>query len=139
MISHNSSAALQRQMHHVRQDMAEQAEEIVKKATLQFDWRHYVAKHPWTAAGFAAALGYFLVPRRSCRKEKAAETRTKAREQGGNAAPSAFSNLSAGVVTAIVTTIVREGLGLASQMARQWLVQRARAQDGAGSEPDKSA
>ena len=49
MVSQSSSAAVQRQMQDIRGDLASHADETIKKARMKFDWRHYVAGHPWAA------------------------------------------------------------------------------------------
>jgi hypothetical protein len=38
---------------------------MVEKARSHFDWRRYVAGHPWTSLGAAAMVGYYLIPRRT--------------------------------------------------------------------------
>jgi hypothetical protein len=122
MVSQNSPAALQRQMQDVRRDLSAQAGEIVKKARTKFDWRHYVAKYPWIATGAAASVGFLLVPRRA--RCKGAES--AARTEAVGAAPrsrSALSGVAVGIATGLATTFIRDGLGLGSELARQWLEQ----------------
>ncbi len=78
MVSQNANAALQNQMQNVRESLSEHADEAIKNARREFDWRNFVANHPWTSVGAAASLGFFLVPRRACYKVANAETVTEA-------------------------------------------------------------
>ena len=64
MVSQNSSAAVAAANAGHPRRPCEHADEAVEKARTKFDWRHYVASHPWVSLGTAAAVGYLLVPRR---------------------------------------------------------------------------
>jgi len=125
MVSQNSPAVLQRQMRQIRRDLNEHADQMVETARARFDWRRYVASHPWTSLGTAVAAGFFLVPRRPCCKAVDAATVKKTMDQVVRAAqpsaPSAFSNIVGGVFAVLTTTLVREGVSLVSQLARQWI------------------
>ena len=48
MVSQNPST-LQGQMQEIRGNLSEHADEAIRNARSEFDWRHYVANHPWTA------------------------------------------------------------------------------------------
>ena len=121
MVSQNSSAALQWQMQKIRGNLAEHAGEAVKKARTKFNWRHYVANHPWTSLGAAMAAGYFLVPRRAFSKSNHAEAMTHAVDRVAREQPSPFSGIVAGVLSAVTATIAREGLAFVTQSVKQLL------------------
>jgi hypothetical protein len=55
---------IQRRMAQVRHELHEDVREAVKGAQELTDWRSQVRNHPWLALGAAAAVGYFIVPRR---------------------------------------------------------------------------
>jgi hypothetical protein len=48
----------------VRSTLDENVHELVENARTLTDWRYYVKSAPWGAVGAAAAIGYFVVPRR---------------------------------------------------------------------------
>ena len=56
---------IQRRMAQIRRDLHEDVREVVKGAQSLTDWRSQVRSHPWLALGAAAALGYFVVPKRN--------------------------------------------------------------------------
>jgi hypothetical protein len=126
MVSQNSPAALQRQMQNTRGNLSEHANTAVKKAQMEFDWRHYVVNHPWTSLGAAAALGFFLVPRRTCCKAGNSEAVTDAVDRVARAAqPSPFAGIVAGVLSAVTATIAREGLALVTSSLKQLMDPRS--------------
>ena len=125
MVTQNSSAALQGKMQSVRRKLDEDADEMVKKARIRFDWRHYVANHPLASCAVAAAAGYFLVPRQiHC---KCADSRAPSGAAGHleataqSARPSAASGVVAGMMGMITSTLAQEGATLATQFVRRWL------------------
>jgi len=125
MVSQNTSAALQRQMHITRQDLNEHADQVVETARKKFDWRRYVANHPWTSLAGAAAVGYLLAPRRDyCNRA----------DYPAEAAPSSHHSPVAGIVggmaSMLTTTMMREGAAVFSQLAHQWLQDRRRPPEG---------
>ena len=46
------------------QELVGNVHELVDNARKLTDWRYYVKAAPWGAVGAAAAIGYFMVPRR---------------------------------------------------------------------------
>ncbi len=122
MVSQNLPAALQWQMKNVRGSLFEHADQAVMKARREFDWRHYVAKHPWMSLGTAAAVGFFLVPRRTCCKVGNSETVTDAVDRVAQAVqPSPLAGIVAGVLSAMATTIAREGMEFVTSSVKQLL------------------
>lgn len=55
---------LRQQMATIRHKLPDDVERIVTGAKQMVDWKHYVRDFPWGAALVAAAVGYWLVPRR---------------------------------------------------------------------------
>jgi len=53
-----------RKMNDVRCDLGEGVEDIVQSTKTLTDWRYYVRTYPWWCLAGAAAVGYFVVPRR---------------------------------------------------------------------------
>jgi hypothetical protein len=128
MYSEDTSAALQRQMRTLRRDLNQHADQMVEKARSQFDWRQWVARNPWISLGAAAAAGFMLAPRRSCCKnvdfgklKESLQASLAERSTEAPPTPSAFSTILSGALTAIATTLVREGVSFASRSAQQWL------------------
>jgi hypothetical protein len=56
--------AIRNQMASVRTTLDENVHELAENARNLTDWRYYVKAAPWGAVGAAAAIGYFIVPRR---------------------------------------------------------------------------
>jgi hypothetical protein len=56
--------AIRSQMASVRSTLDENVHELAENARNLTDWRYYVKAAPWGAVGAAAAVGYFIVPRR---------------------------------------------------------------------------
>ncbi len=56
--------AIRSQMASVRTTLDENVHELAENARNLTDWRYYVKAAPWGAVGAAAAIGYFIVPRR---------------------------------------------------------------------------
>lgn len=56
--------ALRLRMASVRGTLDENVHELVENARNLTDWRYYVKAAPWGAVGAAAAIGYFIVPRK---------------------------------------------------------------------------
>jgi hypothetical protein len=106
-------------MQDVRNDLAAHADEAVERARAKFAWRCFVANHPWPTLGAAAALGYFLVPRRT--RVKACEAGAAAPDRAPQARqPSPFSGVLSGVMSAVAAIIAREGLIFAEQRLMEW-------------------
>ena len=126
MVSQNSPAALQRQMQHVRGNLSEHADEAVQKARRGLDWRHYVARHPWTALGVAAAAGYILVPRRAFRAGNS-EAVTEAVDRVARAVqPSPLAGVVAGMLSAVTTTLAREVTAWVTASLSEFLASRGK-------------
>lgn len=56
--------AIRREMASLRGNLDENVHELTENARNLTDWRYYVKAAPWGAVGAAAAIGYFIVPRR---------------------------------------------------------------------------
>lgn len=56
---------IRHQMADIRNCLHQDVQEIVDNARDMTNWRYYVRRYPWAAVGTAAALGYFVVPRRT--------------------------------------------------------------------------
>jgi hypothetical protein len=143
MVSPTSPAVLQWQMLNVRRDLNEHADQMIATARDQFVWRHFASKHPWIALGAAAAAGYALAPRRRSARgagETAKETIEPATVAGKTSQPSAVAGVAAAVLAAVLPALAREGVSLASQVARQWLAQGREGPGGPLAQPqDRSA
>lgn len=55
---------IQRRMEAIRGQLDHDVEDVVRSAKRMVDWRVHVSRHPWAAVGLAAAVGYFVVPKR---------------------------------------------------------------------------
>ena len=64
MDNNSKTAEICRQMNEVRCNLGDEVEEIVGSARQLADWRYYLRKYPWLCLAGAAALGYFVVPKR---------------------------------------------------------------------------
>ncbi|MBA3314214.1 MAG: hypothetical protein M3552_08290 [Planctomycetota bacterium] len=56
--------AIRNEMAAVRSTLDDNVHELVENARNLTDWRYYVKAAPWGTVGAAAAIGYFIVPRR---------------------------------------------------------------------------
>jgi hypothetical protein len=109
-------------MRNIRGSLSEHVDEVVKKARREFDWRHYVAKHPWMSLGAAAAVGFFLVPRRACCKAGNSEAVNHAVDRVARAVqPSPFTGIVGGILSAVSSTLAREGVTFITSAVRQLL------------------
>jgi hypothetical protein len=57
-------ADIQRQMAQIRHDMHQEVQGAVQGARTLTDWKSLVKSYPWLSLSVAAAVGYFVVPRR---------------------------------------------------------------------------
>jgi hypothetical protein len=57
-------ADIQRQMAQIRHDMHHEVQGAVQGARTLTDWRSIVRSYPWLSLSVAAAVGYFVVPKR---------------------------------------------------------------------------
>lgn len=58
------SKAIRQRMEEVRCELDDDVQAIVESARDVSEWRSYVRDYPWICLGAAAAVGYFIVPRR---------------------------------------------------------------------------
>jgi len=126
MVSQYSAAELQRQMRDTRRNLNEHADQMVENARLQFNWRRYVADHPWTSLGGVMAIAYFLVPRRvCCTAADAGLTKDRVDHVLHAAQPPHLggSGIVVGLATALAPTLMREAATFVSQLAREWFQQ----------------
>ena len=56
------------QMARIRMRAHRKAEKLGEDTRHFLDWKHYVRLFPWAAVGLAAAVGYWIVPKRSSRR-----------------------------------------------------------------------
>jgi hypothetical protein len=56
--------AIQQRMREVRGALGEEMVDLVSSTRDMTDWRKYVRANPWLCLAAAAAVGYFVVPRR---------------------------------------------------------------------------
>lgn len=67
MSDSESIKAIQQRMQQVRHDLGDEVEELVESAKDMTDWRKYVLANPWACMAAAAAIGFFIVPKRAPR------------------------------------------------------------------------
>jgi hypothetical protein len=109
-------------MQEIRGNLSEHADEAIRNARREFDWRHYVGNHPWTSLGAAAAVGFLLVPRRACCRAGNSEAVTEAVDRVARAVqPSPLAGMVSGVLTAVTATIAREALASATACLTEFL------------------
>lgn len=63
-VDESQTTDISRRMQEVRSELGDDVEEIVESARTLADWRHYVKQFPWACLAGAAALGFFIVPKR---------------------------------------------------------------------------
>jgi hypothetical protein len=115
-------------MQNIRRNLAAHAEEAVKNARTKFDWRHYVASHPWTAVAAAAAVGFLLVPRRACGKASSPPATSATVAPVARTSHSPLSGVAAGILTgvmgAVTSTIAGEAAALVARSFNEVLKPR---------------
>jgi hypothetical protein len=62
---------IRQQMAQIRHDMHYNVSNVVSEVEDAMDWRSGIRKHPYIALGVGLAVGYFVVPRRRRRVERA--------------------------------------------------------------------
>lgn len=55
---------IRNQMNEIRCQLGDEVEEFVDSARTLTDWKHYVRRHPWACMAGAAAIGFWVVPKR---------------------------------------------------------------------------
>ncbi len=55
---------IRRRMAKIRRELHEDVRDVVESAEAVTDWKHYIRDYPWASVGLAAAVGFFLVPKR---------------------------------------------------------------------------
>lgn len=117
---------LRLQMATIRRKLPDDVERIVSGAKQMVDWRHYVRDFPWGAALVAAAVGYWLVPRRqglSSNELKMIEESVKrhtAKKQTEEKATSAgAAGLGAVIGGMVVNLATRAAINFAAQKVGQ--------------------
>jgi hypothetical protein len=61
---------IQRRMAQIRHDMHQEVQGAVEGARTLTDWKSLVRSYPWTSLSIAAAIGYFVVPKRRAEPSK---------------------------------------------------------------------
>jgi hypothetical protein len=64
---------IRRQMAQIRRDMHVDVSQVVGEVEEAMDWRSVIRNHPYVALGVGLAVGYFIVPKRRGRVERAAD------------------------------------------------------------------
>jgi len=129
----NSSSDFQRQMPQVRgrldrdsEQLVKDTERLVKKTKEQMNWKHLVAEHPWASMAAAAAIGYVVVPRRSCTVTVDWKSIRQAMPEGASPLPvrkeprkeSAFSSLFSNMLGFAASLAFRQVATLVSEQVR---------------------
>src|SRR5947209_12012268 len=53
-----------RSMARIRRELHEDVRGVVESAEAVTDWKHWIRDYPWASVAAAAAVGFFLVPKR---------------------------------------------------------------------------
>lgn len=48
----------------IRRELDDDLDHVEQSARTLMDWRYYIKNYPWACVGVAAAIGYFVIPRR---------------------------------------------------------------------------
>jgi len=65
MSERDNAEALQKRMEALRLHLNSDVADVSQNAKEMTDWRFYVRRFPWAAAGIALAAGYAVVPKRT--------------------------------------------------------------------------
>lgn len=115
---------MQARMKGIRGDIDQGLEDVSAGARSMVDWKHYVKTYPWVCMGTAAALGYFIVPKRSTAIAADVAPRAespKTAQRDADSAPSAVRGVADMLVAAAVSFAVRETAGYVGQAVTGWL------------------
>ena len=80
-------ADIQRRMAQIRHDMHQDVQGAVKGARTLADWKSLVRSYPWVSVSIAAAVGYWVVPKRRREATKIVAVTAHAPEALANARP----------------------------------------------------
>lgn len=103
----SSVDAIRAQMSRIRARARRKASKVGAETMLFLDWRHYVRRYPWAVVGLAAAVGYWLAPRR---------------QRPVKLHPQTFTALKNAQAEAVAQKIRPSWTGLAMKVARDAIV-----------------
>jgi hypothetical protein len=112
---------IREQMAFIRVRAHRQADKLGEETRQFLDWKHYVRLFPWGALAAAAAIGYFVVPRRIRVTRPDAETLAQlAREQRlviapAETAPQRKPGMIESAFNLLGNTLLRAGIAYAGQ------------------------
>jgi len=113
------------QMDKVRRNLGDEVDEIVESAQTLTDWRYYIKTHPWMCLAGAAALGYFIVPKRMVVFGPSAEMIEEAIKRSALAfkpppAPPPKSGLTSAIFGMLTNVALRHAMNYASANAEKF-------------------
>lgn len=118
---------IQKQMRKTRRELGVGVSDIVEKARVMTDWKHYVRTNPWLCLGAAGILGYLLVPQKfqlsQSSMEPIIELGKAARDTADATKPSASvsSSIFSLMLGMLGPTLLQGGMALASQQLNSLL------------------
>ena len=104
------------EMQQVRCNMGDDVGEFVQSARTLSDWRYYARKYPWACLAGAAALGFWIVPKRvEIHSPNAAEIEELARRNKlvvkSNPSPQPKNGMGKTLFTLLANAAVRGAIG----------------------------
>ena len=115
----DSADEIVKRMQDVRREVGVDVQGIRESAKTLSDWRYHVKNHPWMCVGAAAALGFFVVPKRKAvPTEDAKELVDLLKKHNLNAGPmpAASKGLAATIIGMAAPFVMRA----ATQAAQQY-------------------
>ncbi len=133
---------IRRQMARIRRELHEDVRDVVKGAEAVSDWRHYMRMYPWATVVAAAAIGYFVVPKRRKPAIKAAEVAQAVAAVMPQmvlpthaASPKPSKGLIRGALGLLTPIALRAAQNYATHFASNWIAQQQAQMAAAGMAP----
>lgn len=125
---------LRSRMQLLRSNLDADFQQVGQQVRDRTDWRYYVKRYPWLAAGVAAAVGYTAVPRRIRKIAPDMETLTRlAKQEKLVVAPKSKASQSTGLgaqlFTLAATGAARAAMGYLTGKAGELSGQKVKANE----------
>ncbi len=124
---------IQRELAELRSAIVADVRAVASDARTLADWRYHFRKHPWWCCAGAAALGFWIVPRRSGAPNVPAQSSSglvdRVLAQASGAEPPAEAGAAKGAVSGaaemLAALALRQGVGFLASYGREWLERQA--------------
>jgi hypothetical protein len=114
---------IQRRMAQIRHDMHGEVSVAIKSARLLTDWRSLAGSYPWLTVGVAAAVGYWIVPKRRSDVPTIVAVNAKSPTMAALVEPQKLQEKKSGLLWSIVGTAFTMAAPIAVRAAQNYALQ----------------